>query len=1105
MGIFFLKKVLSLVFYTFSYVLLYLILIPSICKSQRIVLKENFSDNQRKWEVGKDDHEFSTVKDGEFKIASYDKDKWHWFFINTDLQSNKEWILNVDVHIDSIKGNNAFCGIIWGAKDAQNMLQWLYYPIYKSTKGVILQKNQLEDLFPFNFPSLNDSLNIHFKILHSDSSYWFLLNDIIIDKTEEDIFLGNGIGFILGGRIQVSADNLEIKELEKNSSIIQDNKNAFSKLLNNNSEIERKWDYYYNKANQILGRGDTLKSLLTIDKADSSIKNEFYTKDTLEYWRHRNPIASFLIDAGEYLKAEEILKKCISVFDLADSINTTMYPTLLSNLGLCNSRMGNYSVAIQHYKDALEIRKKILGWKNERTIKSAEDIIAVNLKTGETGYSNKIYKEMLIGVASELGDTSEVYISKAEDYATYLLSIGNFSESLKWYQTELNNKLRGNHDLPSQLILPVYFIGKVYLQMNNLDSSKYYFNEANNLAKRANDKHSLVMTSVALAEIYRLNNENSKAINILKKNFTENSNGDDTLYFNNNIGSIYYGLGNYKKALKYFINCLRYTDKYFDYYLLQERHLLIVLYSHISEAYFKTGDYISSYQYSILTQKLIYIELNGNKGILSESDYYSFFNLYRDKIDRFNQLSILLYNNIGTESHIMPFRDVFRFNEIYRYPTSSKSSDYLLKNLLFSDDSLSQYIKKLNQMLLRQSAIYIRIVSFPLYETGNGFFAIIIDGTTNFPIVEKIDLTTTLETIFAKQISAKQALTVSENLSYQSFWSKMEPHFRGKKKIYFALGGILNKYNIESMVFVDSVNKRHYLGDLYNIEIMNSSYDIFNKHEVTDTTKNITLFGYPDYTLNVNEQTRLAKQIGVDTSTLSYMRGNNVVTSYYKFNSLPATKDEVEEIGELLQKKGWEAQIYTGSRALEEQLKKVKSPRILHIATHGFFAEDINLETQKTFMGTDSKTVLDNPMLRSGLAFAGAERTRTDTTHEQLQGIDDGIFTAEEAQFLNLENTELVVLSACETGLGTIVNGEGVYGLQRAFRAAGAKSILMSLWNVNDNATKELMKSFYHHWLDEGMNKHDALWQAKLDLRNNASHPEWALPYYWGAFVLIGE
>lgn len=327
----------------------------------------------------------------------------------------------------------------------------------------------------------------------------------------------------------------------------------------------------------------------------------------------------------------------------------------------------------------------------------------------------------------------------------------------------------------------------------------------------------------------------------------------------------------------------------------------------------------------------------------------------------------------------------------------------------------------------------------------------------------------------------------------------------GSKSIYFSADGVFNKINIETLTITDSVGTIHYLGDLYDIHIIGSARDLLLKDNTTYTNNTITLFGYPDYKLNVNEQTRLAKQIGVDTSTLSYMRGNNVVTSYYKFNSLPATKDEVEEIGELLQKKGWEAQIYTGSKALEEQLKKVKSPRILHIATHGFFAEDINLETQKTFMGADSKTVLDNPMLRSGLAFAGAERTRTDTTHEQLQGIDDGIFTAEEAQFLNLENTELVVLSACETGLGTIVNGEGVYGLQRAFRAAGAKSILMSLWNVNDNATKELMKSFYQHWLNEGMSKHDALWQAKLDLRNNASHPEWAMPYFWGAFVLIGE
>jgi CHAT domain-containing protein len=136
-------------------------------------------------------------------------------------------------------------------------------------------------------------------------------------------------------------------------------------------------------------------------------------------------------------------------------------------------------------------------------------------------------------------------------------------------------------------------------------------------------------------------------------------------------------------------------------------------------------------------------------------------------------------------------------------------------------------------------------------------------------------------------------------------------------------------------------------------------------------------------------------------------------------------------------------------------------------------------------------------LLRSGLLLAGAAKTISEG--RQSSQSEDGVLTAYEALNLNLNQTDMVILSACETGLGQIQTGEGVYGLQRAFRAAGAQSMLMSLWKVDDQATQQLMTGFYSAWLVNGK-KQTAFREAQLTLRQQFPHP-----YYWGAFVMMGQ
>lgn len=215
---------------------------------------------------------------------------------------------------------------------------------------------------------------------------------------------------------------------------------------------------------------------------------------------------------------------------------------------------------------------------------------------------------------------------------------------------------------------------------------------------------------------------------------------------------------------------------------------------------------------------------------------------------------------------------------------------------------------------------------------------------------------------------------------------------------------------------------------------------------------------------------------------------------------LPKTLKEVHEVDDVVSEYGSESRLYTGVFANEEAFKqKTYGQDIIHVATHGFYvsASDAigggHLYYKVRF--SHNPAVLSDPMYRSGLHFSGAAPAWAG--FPDVPGLEDGVLTAKEVSLLNLSHAELVVLSACQTGAGEI-SKDGVYGLQRAFKKAGAKSIIMSLWEVDDNATYLMMSRFYHNRFILRMSRYEAFAAAQRQLR--AAYPD---PYYWRAFILL--
>jgi len=247
-------------------------------------------------------------------------------------------------------------------------------------------------------------------------------------------------------------------------------------------------------------------------------------------------------------------------------------------------------------------------------------------------------------------------------------------------------------------------------------------------------------------------------------------------------------------------------------------------------------------------------------------------------------------------------------------------------------------------------------------------------------------------------------------------------------------------------------------------------------------------FGEPAMAGASAQASQLNKTSGIETGARA-----RVDYSQIFFGPLPGVGDEVRALRELLP----QATFFLKDQATEAALKSVHAPSILHVATHGFFLQEgVSAPVERRIEGTRLgkwAVSVEDPLLRSGLALAGANQGNS--------GNDDGVLTALEAAGLDLWGTKLVVLSACDTGVGEVKNGDGVYGLRRALVLAGAESQLMSLWQVSDRSTRDLMIGYYKGLMQQ-QGRAEALRLVQLQMLRSKSRGH---PYYWASFIQSGE
>jgi len=331
---------------------------------------------------------------------------------------------------------------------------------------------------------------------------------------------------------------------------------------------------------------------------------------------------------------------------------------------------------------------------------------------------------------------------------------------------------------------------------------------------------------------------------------------------------------------------------------------------------------------------------------------------------------------------------------------------------------------------------------------------------------------------------------------HQLIWAKLDSLLQGVQTLYYSPSGYLNRLNLGAIA---NPNKQT-AAERYHLVQMASTRQLLQKRLETKPNRTAALFGGLQYSADSISMARSIekfrdKKTGNTTRSFLDLTGESPAP----FDTLSFTRAEVHGIKPILKKSKYKYTTLTDFNGTEEALYALcaagKSPGILHFSTHGFFFsppsdDSLSARTNLPF------ALAGNSMLRSGIVLSGCNRFWT--TGKTFPGLHDGILTAYEAAQLDLTNTELVVLSACETALGDLNVEGGVFGLQRAFIQAGAHYVMMSLWKVDDSTTQEFMTTFYEKWLQDKKSIPDAFQETQIAIRK--AHPN---PYFWAPFIIV--
>jgi CHAT domain-containing protein len=846
--------------------------------------------------------------------------------------------------------------------------------------------------------------------------------------------------------------------------------------------------YYtpFYKGNDAIKSEKYLKQALALRKEISGEKN-------ISYVNTLNNIAMVYDAIGNYTAAEPLYRQCIELTKELIGTKNADYTISLNNLADLYYSMGNYVASEQLYKESLAIEREILDAKNPEYANTLINFANLYYGIGNYAAAEPFYKEALLINREVLGETHSDYGFALTSLATLYVAMGNYFAAEKLYQEGLKVFKISTGEKHRDYISVLQGLGTLYQKIGNYAAADSLFQQATQLTKEIlGEKHQYYASSLYnLASLKQISKQTKEAK--LLYQYALQTNEDQIIQHFPSLSE--------KEKTDYYNNKIKICFDNFNAFAIQPSKKTT---TNKLQTLAETDGLVSQlYDLQLFSKAILLQSSQGMKNRIKESkdttlikEYENWVLLHQD-LANYQQMSKdeLAEENINVDSLAKIANEIEKRlslkSELFAKLTDKKIIKWTDVQAKLRANEAAIEIIRINKFglekIVKDTSNREKYPNFPSYKTYGltdsiDYVALIVKKNSKEPEMVLLTNGNELEKRSIKFYRNSILYKIKDNKSYNNFWAKIQTHLKGIKKIYFSPDGIYNQLNLNTLY---DTKQQKYLQELMEIRQVTNTKDILAFAQNSQQLKDIKnfkaeLFGRPAYNMDsvqylVNAKTEKSQNQNYHASRdIRSLREGNFV-------DLLGTEKEVYKIDSLMKNSSLHSQKYLLHQATEDKIKRLDSPTILHIATHGFFISD---STQKS------------PMLHSGVLLSGVANYYN-SAHKL--DTDDGILTAYEAQNMNLDNTELVVLSACETGLGDIRNGEGVYGLQRAFKVAGVKSILMSLWKVDDKVTQELMSAFYYYYMQTS-DKRQSFNQAQAQIR--AKYPN---PFYWGAFIMIGE